>query len=295
MARDGTSAELGIRAHVVQASDEAWDRVKLSLSTANLRSETKLPELTSLRIGRRQPAKPTLAWREPPTGAESLFEGLDLAVPQAPIGAKKPMPTPRPIATPAAAAPEPVLAADLFDSGESVDSLLGEADGMLDDFDEMAGGAPEEPFKAAGKSGMSDRSGWTNQEVVFARALGDMLIMARVIAEGALLRDECRGVQYKPEFDIPAPKSDDPAELQAEAEQWCRAFAKKNEKWLKTTVAEYSPDGPKFSYEEVDTSLIPPRPRTYVLKGAEVVTETWKKMTESGELAAQPAGANAST
>jgi succinate dehydrogenase / fumarate reductase flavoprotein subunit len=146
-----------------------------------------------------------------------------------------------------------------------------------------------------GKIGMSDRSGWTNQEVVFARALGDMLIMARVIAEGALLRNECRGVQYKPEFDIPAPKSDDPAELQAEAEQWCRAFAKKNEKWLKTTVAEYSPDGPKFSYEEVDTSLIPPRPRTYGMKGAEVVTETWKKMTESGEVAAQPAGANAGT
>ncbi len=146
-----------------------------------------------------------------------------------------------------------------------------------------------------GKIGMSDRSGWTNQEVVFARVLGDMLIMARVIAEGALLRNECRGVQYKPEFDIPAPKSDDPAELQAEAEQWCRAFAKKNEKWLKTTVAEYSPDGPKFSYEEVDTSLIPPRPRTYGMKGAEVVTETWKKMTESGEVAAQPAGANAST
>ncbi len=37
---------------------------------------------------------------------------------------------------------------------------------------------------------------------------------------------------------------------------------------LKTTVAKLSPDGdPQLSYEDVDTSLIPPRPRLYGLVG----------------------------
>ena len=52
----------------------------------------------------------------------------------------------------------------------------------------------------------------------------------------------------------------------------------KGERWLKTTVVRHSPDGPEFRYEEVDTSLIPPRPRTYGLKGAEVIEQVWSKM-----------------
>ena len=61
-----------------------------------------------------------------------------------------------------------------------------------------------------------------------------------MITIGALMRNESRGAHYKPEF----PKRDD-------------------ENFLKTTIAEYTPDGPKISYEEVDTSLIPPRERNY--------------------------------
>ena len=47
------------------------------------------------------------------------------------------------------------------------------------------------------------------------------------------------------------------------------AFGENNEKWLKTTIAEYkngtsgSEGGPEISYEDVDTSLISPRPRKY--------------------------------
>ena len=66
--------------------------------------------------------------------------------------------------------------------------------------------------------------------------------MARVIAQGAAMRNESRGAHYKPEF----PERDD-----------------KN--WLKTTKASFAPDAdePKFEFEPVDISLIPPRPRRY--------------------------------
>jgi succinate dehydrogenase / fumarate reductase flavoprotein subunit len=124
--------------------------------------------------------------------------------------------------------------------------------------------------------GVTDRGDWTNQTVAFTRALGDMLCLARVITQGALLRDECRGAHFKPDVDIPSPTADDPAGLKREAEAWCDAFAEKNNKWLKTTITRHTPDGPQFDYEEVDTSLIPPRPRTYGMKGAEIIEETWR-------------------
>jgi succinate dehydrogenase / fumarate reductase flavoprotein subunit len=57
---------------------------------------------------------------------------------------------------------------------------------------------------------------------------------------GALLRDESRGAHYKPEF----PERND-------------------EQFLKTTIAEYTPSGPKISYQEVDTQFIKPRQRVY--------------------------------
>jgi succinate dehydrogenase / fumarate reductase flavoprotein subunit len=89
---------------------------------------------------------------------------------------------------------------------------------------------------------LSDRSQWANTSVVFARQLYNMLQLARVIAQGAAMRDESRGAHYKPDF----PDRDD-----------------KN--WLKTTKATFAPDAdePKFEFEAVDVSLIPPRPRRY--------------------------------
>jgi len=89
---------------------------------------------------------------------------------------------------------------------------------------------------------MSDRSQWANTSVVFARQLYNMLQLSRVIAQGAAMRDESRGAHYKPDF----PERDD-----------------KN--WLKTTKAYFAPDAdePKFEFEPVDTSLIPPRARKY--------------------------------
>ncbi len=129
---------------------------------------------------------------------------------------------------------------------------------------------------------LSDKGNWTNQNLSFARALGDMILIARVIATGALQRDECRGVHYKPEFQIPSPDADAPDELHRQAVQWCDRFAARNDKWLKSTIATYAPDGPVMTYEEVDTSLIPPRPRTYGLKGAEIIEKVWNERLARG-------------
>jgi len=136
--------------------------------------------------------------------------------------------------------------------------------------------------------GCPDGSNWTNQTVTFIRALADMIMMARVITRGALQRDECRGAHFKPDFQIPAPHADDPAELHRQAEEWCRAFQKKNDRWLKSTVVEYNGGDLVFTYEDVDTSLIHPRPRTYGLKGAEIIERVWKEMLQ--KRSAQPAG-----
>jgi len=92
------------------------------------------------------------------------------------------------------------------------------------------------------KVNLSDRTQWANTSVVFTRQLYNMLQLSRVIAQGARLRDESRGAHYKPDF----PERDD-----------------KN--WLKTTKAYFAPDAdePKFEFEPVDISLIPPRARKY--------------------------------
>jgi hypothetical protein len=90
VARDGRSAELSMRALVAQATGESWSGVMLSVSTADLDGDAELPELPSLRIGRRQRASPPRAWRDPPAGADELFEGLDRALAAAPRGEKPP-------------------------------------------------------------------------------------------------------------------------------------------------------------------------------------------------------------
>jgi succinate dehydrogenase / fumarate reductase, flavoprotein subunit len=89
---------------------------------------------------------------------------------------------------------------------------------------------------------LSDHSMWANTSFVFTRQLYNMLQLSRVIAQGARMRDESRGAHYKPDF----PERDD-----------------KN--WLKTTKAYFAPDAdePKFEFEPVDVSLIPPRARKY--------------------------------
>ncbi|MCA9229130.1 MAG: succinate dehydrogenase flavoprotein subunit [Planctomycetales bacterium] len=125
---------------------------------------------------------------------------------------------------------------------------------------------------------LSDTGTWTNQNVVFTKALRDMFPIAKAILKGALARDECRGAHYKPAFEMPGVESNDPGERRRQAEAWCDAFETKNKKWLKTTIATFDKTGePTLSYEEVDTTLVPPRPRLYGLVGGEAIEQAWKE------------------
>lgn len=129
---------------------------------------------------------------------------------------------------------------------------------------------------------VSDTGNWTNQNVVFTKALGDMFPVAKLILKGALQRDECRGAHFKPQFAMPGIEAADPAGKRAEAERWCDRFEENTRRWLKSTIAACGADGnPTITYQDVDTSLIPPRPRLYGLVGGEVIEEVWKERQAS--------------
>ncbi|MGM8213304.1 succinate dehydrogenase flavoprotein subunit [Virgibacillus sp. W0430] len=92
---------------------------------------------------------------------------------------------------------------------------------------------------------INDTSRWSNQGVMFTRQLKNMIHLARVITLGAYNRNESRGAHYKPEF----PERND-------------------DEFLKTTIATFDSEkqAPVLTYEDVDTSLIPPRARDYSKK-----------------------------
>ena len=107
---------------------------------------------------------------------------------------------------------------------------------------------------------VTDTSQRMNQGAQFVRHFENMLVLARVIAQGARNRDESRGAHYKPAF----PKRDDA-------------------NWLRTTLARHKGPGQveflrAFDYEcagetihvtdQVDTSLVAPRERKYEQAGA---------------------------
>ena len=115
----------------------------------------------------------------------------------------------------------------------------------------------------AKKVGVTDTSKHANQGAQFVRHLNNMLTLARVIALGARNRDESRGAHFKPNF-----KERDDAN------------------WLRTTLAfhkggtgkgavnyvrelDYSIAGKAIHVtDEVDISLVKPRPRKYEQAGA---------------------------
>jgi hypothetical protein len=110
-----------IDALVAQASGEDWKGVELSLSTADLVHDARLPELKSLRLGRAQPPAKR-GYRPPPPGLDAMFEHFDAALAQVPVPPAVPAepemsaqvtprsraaPSPLPSAMPAPAAPPP--------------------------------------------------------------------------------------------------------------------------------------------------------------------------------------------
>lgn len=80
---------------------------------------------------------------------------------------------------------------------------------------------------------VTDKKSWFNQEVFFARHFDNMLEMALAMTQSALLRNESRGVHYKPEY-----------------------FDRDDDNYLKTTKVNWSADGPLISYEEVDAGFL---------------------------------------
>jgi succinate dehydrogenase / fumarate reductase flavoprotein subunit len=112
--------------------------------------------------------------------------------------------------------------------------------------------------------GVTDTSPRANQGAQFVRHLSNMLVLARVIAQGARNRDESRGAHFKPEF----PARDDA-------------------RWLRSTLALHEDGGngrsavkyvraldytvagkPMHATDEVDVSLVKPRVRKYETAGA---------------------------
>jgi succinate dehydrogenase / fumarate reductase flavoprotein subunit len=141
------------------------------------------------------------------------------------------------------------------------------------------------------KAGLSDTGSWSNQNVIFTKSVQDMFPLAKTILKGALQRDECRGAHYKPEFEKPPLTSEDPAERRRQAEAWCDEFEANNRKYLKSTIATWNGDTmqPEITYEDVDTSLAPPRPRLYGLVGAETIEQVWNERVEAKKNAHEPA------
>ncbi len=85
-----------------------------------------------------------------------------------------------------------------------------------------------------------DKSKAYNTDLVFALELGFMIDVAEVLIAGGLRREESRGGHARLDF----PKRDD-------------------EKWLKHTVAKYTPDGPEFEYKPVAITTWKPVERKY--------------------------------
>src|SRR6187401_2023933 len=132
-------------------------------------------------------------------------------------------------------------------------------------------------YARAKKCSLSDSGNWTNQNVVFTKSLIDMFPLALCILKGALQRDECRGAHYKPAFAMSGLKATEPVERRKEAEAWCDKFDENNKKWLKSSVASWTGDDVEIAYEDVDTTLIPPRPRLYGLVGSDEIEKVWKE------------------
>ena len=75
----GVEVDLAVRAMIAQKTGEDWRDAAVRLVTAPAETITELPELHSLRIGRRQREPESTGWRPPPVGAELLYEDFDRA------------------------------------------------------------------------------------------------------------------------------------------------------------------------------------------------------------------------
>jgi len=119
--------------------------------------------------------------------------------------------------------------ASVVRDNKGLDELVEHLDEMLDRYQK--------------RLGLGDSTRWTNQELTYARDVGNMLQTGRAVARAARRRDESRGSHYKPEF---------PDRI--------------DEKYLHTTKIDYdaATGAPVFdATEKIDIEHIPPRKRDY--------------------------------
>jgi succinate dehydrogenase / fumarate reductase flavoprotein subunit len=110
--------------------------------------------------------------------------------------------------------------------------------------------------------GLDERSPWANSSLPYARQVHEMIVLAGVIAASARSRDECRGSHHKPEFEMEIPEGKFPGD--PEWDDYVARWKENNERWMKTTVARHTPNGPEISYRPIDTSVLAPEiPRDY--------------------------------
>ena len=88
--------------------------------------------------------------------------------------------------------------------------------------------------------GLSNKGRRFNYELMEALELGHMLLQAEVILASALAREESRGAHFREDF----PERDD-------------------ERWLKHTLANPTPQGPKITDKPVVITRFEPKARTY--------------------------------
>jgi succinate dehydrogenase / fumarate reductase flavoprotein subunit len=129
------------------------------------------------------------------------------------------------------------LQRELGDSMTANVTVVRENDRIRTTIDKIA--EIEDRFK---KISVPDTNAHSNQPLLAAYQIDNMFKLAKVIAKGALLRDESRGAHYKPDFPT---RNDD--------------------QFLKTTIANYgaADNECNISYEDVDLGHIEPRERNY--------------------------------
>jgi succinate dehydrogenase / fumarate reductase flavoprotein subunit len=99
----------------------------------------------------------------------------------------------------------------------------------------------EELKERAKNIGVDDKSHLFNTDIVEAFEFKNILLIAEIIARGAIMRQESRGAHYRNDF----PERDD-------------------DKWLKHTIAKLNASGGiDFDFSPVKITKFKPQPRTY--------------------------------
>jgi succinate dehydrogenase / fumarate reductase flavoprotein subunit len=112
------------------------------------------------------------------------------------------------------------------------------------------------------KCNVLDTGRTVNQSATYVNQLWNMLEIAHLILKCSRLRDESRGSHYKPEFVLPKPKTKKPDE----DPEFMAAWKARNDKWLKNTLATWTPEGPKVEFKALQSlknPILAPEPRHY--------------------------------